>query len=344
MLAALVATGCRTSPAQTNLPPPQPYTRIANPDSNTVQLQIAIRKFVPEHRRGPAIWLVGASHIGEPAYYRTLQSYLNARNIVLYEGINTESHKRHVHFENSTNASPLSPIEGEGRGEGQDHAGSTNEGFSMQSELAKSLGLVFQLDAIDYDRTNFINSDLSVLQIQRLMIGDTNAQPVAPGQPGRSSPSFDALLQVMDGSSLLGGLVKLAVHFIGSNPNLQAITRLMFIDAIGNLKGDFSQIQGLPPDMQHLLKVLIEARNQNVVDDLKAELKTLPRSGSIAIFYGTGHMDNMEKVITRQLHYRPDGDIWLTVFSVDLRQTGLNPAQIQMLRAMVKAQLDQMQP
>ena len=139
--------------------------------------------------------------------------------------------------------------------------------------------------------------------------------------------------------------MKLAVQFIGSNPNLQAFTRLMFIDAIGNIKGDFSEIQGLPPEMQHLLKVLIEARNQNVVDDLKAELKVVPRSGSIAVFYGTGHMDNMEKSITRQLHYRPDGDIWLTAFAVDLRQIQAcrRKGNWQAMRNMMKWQMQQMQ-
>jgi hypothetical protein len=342
ILLTLLLAGCHTShgangassASQTNLAP-QPYTRIYNPDTNTVQLQIAIRKFVPRRGRGPAIWLVGTSHIGETNYYRTVQNYLDARNVVLYEGINAGAHKLRITKPGvvETNLAPAPPA-----------GDKADEGFSMQSALAKSLGLVFQLDAIDYDRTNFINSDLSVLQIQRLMINDQNAVPVAPGQKGRSSPSFDALLQVMDGSSFLGGLLKLAVQFIGSNPNLQAVTRLMFIDAIGNLKGDFSEMRGLPPDMEHLLKVLIEARNRNVVDDLKAELKILPRSGSVAVFYGTGHMDNMEKSITRQLHYRPDGDIWLTAFSVDLRQTGLPRGQLLMLRNMVKAQMEEMQP
>ena len=41
----------------------------------------------------------------------------------------------------------------------------------MQSTLAHSLGLVFQLDAIDYDRANFLNSDLSIEQIQGIMGG-----------------------------------------------------------------------------------------------------------------------------------------------------------------------------
>ena len=347
--AAFWLAGCATSNAHrssaqshatiasTNSPAPLPYTRISNPDSNIVQLQIALRKFVPAHHRGPTLWLAGTSHVGEPAYYQALQKLLDAQTIVLFEGINADAHERHVPnrgsvAEPATNTMSPPPASG------------TNDSGSMQSTLANSLGLVFQLDAIDYDRTNFLNSDLSVLQIQRLMLNDPDAVPAAPGEPGRSNPTFDALLQVMDGSSFLGVIFKAGLQMIGSSQRLQAITRLMFIESLGNLKGDFSHLRGMPPDMQHLLQVLIEARNQNVIDDLKTEFKVVPRSGSIAVFYGTGHMEDMEQRVTHDLGYRPDGEIWLTAFSVDLRDTGLSPAELQMMRNFVKWQLDQMQP
>jgi hypothetical protein len=96
--------------------------------------------------------------------------------------------------------------------------------------------------------------------------------------------------------------------------------------------------------MQNLLKILIQARNQNVLDDLKTESAVVPPGGSIAIFYGTGHMANLEEHITNELHYRPDGEIWFTAFSVDLRKTGLSPAQLEWTRNLIKAQLEQMQP
>ena len=35
-------------------------------------------------------------HVGEPEYYRALQKFLDAQTVVLYEGINTDSHPRHV--------------------------------------------------------------------------------------------------------------------------------------------------------------------------------------------------------------------------------------------------------
>ena len=357
---ALALAGCRTQPRAESTPAPHSelrtphsYTRIANPDTNTVQLQIALRKFVPLHHRGPAIWLAGTMHVGEPDYYRALQKYLDTQTIVLYEGINTETHERHVQSDkqNKTQAhsspSPLSAGARAGvRGNDLTDDGTqtgTNAGFSMQAALADSLGLVFQLNAIDYERTNFLNSDLSVLQIQRLMAGETNAISALPGKQTKSNSSFDTLLQVMDGTSLLGSLVKVGMQFIGANPKLQALAKLTLIEAVGRLKGDFSDLRGLPPDLKQMVKVLIEARNQNVLADLKTELKVIPHTGSIAVFYGTGHMEDLERRVTRELHYQPADEIWLTAFSVDLRKSGLSPAEVQVMRNLVKWQLDQMQ-
>ncbi len=357
----LALAGCCTRQRTDSAFTPHSYTRIANPDTNTVQLQIALRKFVPRYHRGPAIWLAGTMHIGEPDYYRTVQKYLDLQTVVLYEGINTEAHERHVPNDahdkiqikqkhpTARRSSPAPLSTGEKAGERgndlahDDNQATTNADFSMQAALANSLGLVFQLNAIDYDRTNFLNSDLSVLQIQRLMSGATNANPSTPGQQSKTNSSFDTLLQVMDGTSFLGSLVKVGIQFIGSNPKLQALAKLTLIEAIGRLKGDFSDLRGLPPDLKQMVKVLIEARNQNVVADLKTELKVMPRTGSIAVFYGAGHMEDLERRITRELHYQPAGEVWLTAFSVDLRKNGLSPAEIQVMRNLVKWQLDQMQ-
>src|SRR5208337_4576504 len=121
--------------------------------------------------------------------------------------------------------------------------------------------------------------------IQRLLLNDPDAPAAAPGEKGRSNPTFDALLQIMDGSSFIGSIAKWAVQSIGSDPKMQATTKFMLIEALGGLKGDFSQLRGLPPDVQNLLKILIQARNQNVLDDLKTESAVVPPSGSIAVFY-----------------------------------------------------------
>src|ERR1035438_7436585 len=83
----LALAGCHTLAQAADTPTPHSYTRIANPDTNTVQLQIALRKFVPTQNGGPVIWLAGVMHVGEPEYYHKLQQFLETQSVVLYEGI-----------------------------------------------------------------------------------------------------------------------------------------------------------------------------------------------------------------------------------------------------------------
>jgi hypothetical protein len=322
-------TGARAADS----PTPQPYTRVANPETNTVQLQIARRKFVAAPNGGPAIWLVGVMHVGEPDYYRALQRFLDAQTVVLYEGINAEAHKHRVRESPASSTNAPSPVASQT---------GAKAGDSIQSTLARSLGLVFQLEAIDCERTNFLNSDLSILQIQRIMAEE--GPLAAPGQTGGGQAPFDTLLQIMDGSTFLGALFKMGIQFIAISPKLQAVAKLTLIEAVGRLKGDLSDMQGVPADWKQLIKVLIQARDRNLMSDVQAELKKIPSSGSIAVFYGAGHMDDLEKRLTGDLHYRPAEETWLTAFSVDLRKSGISPAEAQMMRDLIKEQLDHLRP
>ncbi|HXI52060.1 MAG TPA: hypothetical protein VNH84_11160, partial [Candidatus Saccharimonadales bacterium] len=195
LLVLLGAAGCATrsgsSPAASTPPPsaapPAPYMRVAHPDSNTVALQIAVRRFVPAGRRGPPIWLVGASHVGESNYFGELQKQLDRTGLVLFEGVGAKSKK--MRFDPA-------------------------EQTSVQHSLAASLGVLFQLEAIEYDRPNFRNSDLTIAQLQALM----RNRPTEAGGGGSGAQELEDLLQVMDGSSFVGALLQAGLKIIASSP------------------------------------------------------------------------------------------------------------------------------
>lgn len=317
----LVFSGCASRP-QPPATPPQPYMRVARPDADTTRLDIAVRKFTPARGRGPAVWLVGASHIGEAGYYAALNRQLETHTVVLYEGVGEHSRKpgqRTVppKLQRSTPA----PARDD----------------SLQATMATSLGLVFQLQAIDYDRTNFFNSDLSIDQIQALM------QAPAPRQPGAKAAepdnAFQDLLKAMDGSSVFGAFVSGLLELIGTSPRLQALTKLALIEAFGAMEGDIARIQGLPPEMKKLLEVLIFERNKAVLADLKHELKRVRPGGSIAIFYGAGHLPDLEMRLREEFHYRPGEERWLPVFSVNVVQAGVSNLELNLLRTFIRSQL-----
>ena len=306
-------------PYDAKLLAPQPYVRVAGTESNVIQLQIAVREFVPLRGRGSSIWLVGVSHVGESNYYAALQRKLDAQTLVLFEGISGHG----LPGEPDETPSPAGTSLSE-----------RNSRSSLQTSLAASLGLVFQLEAIDYERLNFRNCDLSIQQLRQILVGQRTAQ----GEPG-SAANFEGLLQLMGGGSWLDSLLQAALRFLGTNPKLQALGRLMLIDILDQIQGDPSQWHDLPSNLKQLLEVLLQGRNEHVIAELKAELPRLGRHSSVAVFYGVGHMPDLEQRLRQQLNYAPAKQFWLTAFSVDLKHSGVTEAERQLVDRLVKSQL-----
>jgi hypothetical protein len=311
--------------AQTNAPSKGPatndsYIRISKSDSNSVQLQIAARKFVPASGKGPAIWLTGVSHIGDTNYYAELQKHLDARTVVLYEGVGGPHGK---------------PKPKPATGEAAAAAGGMS---SLQSFMASSLGLAFQLEAIDYSGDNFRNSDLTVEELRKLMEEQSELRGRNGGQQ-----EFESLLQMMEGRSMWSALLQAGMSFLGGSAKLRGMSKLTIIEALGSMDGDLAQMGGLPASMKDLMEVLIQKRNQKVMKDLATEVKRAKAGDSISVFYGTGHMPDMEKRLASELHYQPADQEWFTAVSVNLRRSGISPGEAAYLHDMIKGQMKQLQ-
>jgi hypothetical protein len=208
----------------------------------------------------------------------------------------------------------------------------------LQTTLAASLGLVFQLDALNYSGHQFRNSDLSVPELRKI-IAD---QKATSGQPGVSQ-SFESLLQMMEGSSFLDTLLQAVLRLLGASRKFQALSKLALMETIDQIKGDPSEVRGLPPDLDQLIRVLIEERDRKVIADLKSAAKRLSPKDSAAIIYGTGHMPDLERRLRKELKYHATGEQWLTAFSVNLAQSGVSRAEREFIRGLVTRQLDVMQ-
>jgi hypothetical protein len=312
-------------------------------------LEVAVRSLRPVRGRGPEIWLVGVSHLGTSNYYANLQGFLDRQTLVLFEGVGAR----------------------EGRFELQEGGG-----FNLQTEMAKALGLRFQLQAINYNRPHFRNSDLTLEQMSRILSGQTQAPPsvvsgrakteakpasvgggssgaavastevpatsAGSGGTGGKSPSgqvaLDGLVDAMQGTGLLGGVARFAVSMVAASPRLQAATKLVMIEVLAEMGDDLQQMPGMPAGFAELLRVLIEERNQAVVRDLEKALKTRPRPKSIAVFYGAGHMNDLERRVSEALGRRPSEDRWLTAFDLDPRTAGMSQAEIKWVRSWLRWQ------
>jgi hypothetical protein len=333
--AALVWQGCASHSAskQQTKAAPEPFVRISNTVSNRLDFQIVLREFTPAHRKGPAVWLSGVSHVGESNYYAQIQHHLDSMTVVLFEGVGEDRDSA----PSANQAAPADPAEHSTAASKRHHdaaAAAANNNGSLQTQLASSLGLVFQLDSIDYARTNFVHSDLSVSEIRDLMTQQDKHE--GKEGEGRGAESFDNLVQMMEGGSLMDFLMRIGLKFIGANTYLQGMGKLALMESLEEIQGDPKQMAGLPDSMTQLMNVLIEKRNEHVFADLKKELKKIKPGGSISIFYGTGHMPDFEKQLREKLGYKPINQVWLTVFSVDLAGSGISKSEAQWIRNVVK--------
>lgn len=294
----------------------RPYLRTSRGTNGTVALEVALRRLEPVRGPGPALWLVAVTHLGTSNYYAELQRFLDARPLVLYEAVKREESPPAV-----------------------------REGYSLQADLARALGLTFQLDAIRYDRPHFRNSDLSLDDLARLFAAPTNAPAGAPPEsrpdtgPPAGAVEFGALVQAMSGEGLFGGLARVGVSLLAASPRLQAATKVAMIETLGQLPNDLTQIGGLPPGLQRLMRVLIEERNEAVVRDARAALARRPPPASLAVFYGAGHMPDLEYRLCRSLGYQPVEDRWLVAFDVDPRAAGVSQFELDLTTRLVRAQL-----
>ncbi len=204
------------------------------------------------------------------------------------------------------------------------------EGDNLQSELAGALGLEFQLDGIDYDRPQFRCSDMSMDQLQRALLaegidmGPLDGSMAGSLLPGRIAVVFLRLVRTFD------------IFFDGV---LADALKVMLIELFSD---EAFLEQSIRQFGEGFERVLIDQRNQIVIDDLRAIVEHERGVKSVAIFYGAAHMPDLAERLSKQLGYQPDGEQWFTAFEVDLTESVMSPAQIQSLRIMIRRQLSMM--
>ena len=386
---------------------PEPYLRVTEEkDGAVVRLELAVREFAPPAAQEdkPHVFLAGAVHVGERSFYEGLQKFLDAQDVVLFEGVKppgsgapeqdvgggtdeerAEGTRLRVRFiamaveryrERHEKKLPASlseltagseervawllktsltdswgrgliyrteEVEGKssfdvvslgadgktgGEGVNADLRFSDQEKLSkaemgdrsdgLQSKLASSMGLVFQLDAMDHNKANWRNSDLSVDQVEaRLEKAGANA---------------DALFGVLDGSSMIAKFGSFLLGFVGSTPDGRAMLRVMMIEMLGHAD---QLMEKMPGELGKMMAVILEDRNKVVLADLKELLSSDPKLQTVAIIYGAGHLPGMERALVSELGYTPVGDTWRQAITVDAKSAGVTASQLKAMRQMM---------
>ena len=241
-------------------------------------LQMSIARYVPaagDHLL--QVDLVGAIHIGDPAYYAELNERFRDYDVLLYELI--------------------APSGGVSSNRLEKRKGILS---STQIGMTRMLDLSFQLDEVNYDAGNFVHADLSPEELRASMeergeslyvyfwrIFFATLNEYAKDPLGlRDMELLSGMLSAREDNSF-----KVMIAYEMTN-----------LDAVQDVLGDDSS------------NAVIGARNQRAIDVLKREIEAGARR--IGIFYGVAHMPDLEERLLDQLGMTWQNTDWVDAWQL----------------------------
>ena len=250
-----------------------------------VGMQTAIVRYVPVNPapgdKPISVDLVAAVHVADAAYYADLNRRFEKYDAVLYELVAPEGTQV-----------PL------GRG-----TSNTNPLGAMQNGMKEVLALDHQLEKIDYTKKNFVHADMSPDDFLKSM-------------KDRNEGFLEMYMKLM-GESLA---MQSGMAAKGESPDMELISALFSDDRPRRLKivmaKQLAQTESLLASFGgEEGSVIISERNKIALKVLKEQLAA--GKTHLAIFYGGGHLTDMNQRLKTDFGLQPTEITWLTAW--DLR-------------------------
>jgi len=251
-----------------------------------VAMESAIVRYEPATRdpnaSGPPVTvdLVGAVHIGDAAYYDRLNHQFEGYDAMLYELV-----------------APEGTVVERGRGTSNSHPIG-----ALQNGMKSMLNLDHQLEKIDYTKKNFVHADMSPQQFTQAM-------------KDRNEGFLQMYMRLLGQS--LAQQSELAAQ--GESPDMAVFAALFADDRPLRLKRILAKQLA---DTESLLtsfggeegSVLISERNKAALKVLKEQLAAGKKR--LAIFYGAGHLADMDQRLREDFGMKPVSITWLTAWDL----------------------------
>ncbi|XAL99756.1 type II secretion system protein GspG [Phycisphaeraceae bacterium D3-23] len=188
---------------------------------------------------------------------------------------------------------------------------------SLYDTIANVMGLSFQGERMLTDQATWVNSDMAWDDVAAELGEEDSA----------TSAMLEGLLNGEDPNVVM--VMKGMEQFLNASPMMRTMAKMMLVRTLGEAgpAQDAGAVLGEGFD-----RVIIDLRNQVVIDDLKALLDEGTDAESIAVFYGAGHMADMEERAFEQLGYEVVGGFWLPAVTLDLTQEGLSERELGLIR------------
>lgn len=224
--------------------------------------------------------LIGAVHVGDAVYYQQLNERFTRYDALLYELVAPEGHVV-TPGEAASQRSPLGAVQG---------------GMKTMLELEH------QLEIIDYNRPNFVHADMSPEEFFKSM-------------EDRGEGVFQMLFRMM-GQGIAMQSKQLAE---GESTDIDLMRALFSPDRARQLKIVFArQMAQLEVSLGALSgeggSTLITERNKTALGVLRREINA--GKSKLGVFYGAGHLSDMDDRLREQFGLLPEAITWLTAWDL----------------------------
>jgi hypothetical protein len=231
------------------------------------------------NRNPVTVDLIGAVHIGDVAYYRNLNDLFKQYDALLYELV-----------------APEGTVVKPGRGTSNAHPVG-----AMQNAIKGFLELDHQLEYVDYTPANFVHADMSpdefaqsmkdrkesFLQLYFRLMGEAMAHQDELAKNGASD--FELL----------------SALFASDRPRRLKTVLAKQLSEMEMLMVSFGGEQG---------SSIISERNKKALGVLKKQLANGKKS--VGIFYGAGHLNDMDERLRKDFHLEPISITWLDAWNL----------------------------
>jgi hypothetical protein len=226
--------------------------------------------------------LVGAVHVGDRAYYDELNKLFDKYEVVLYE---------------------LVAPEGTRVPKGGRKGPSTHPIGAMQDGMSSVLELAHQLNCVDYTKQNFVHADMSPEDFAKTM-------------EERGESFFQIFLRLMGTgmaqSASGAGMSDSALLMALFSKDRATVLKTIMAEQFESLEGSMSALDGPGGS------TIITERNKRCFEVLDKQLAAGKKR--IAIFYGAGHLPDMERRLIADYGLKRASETWLPAWQLQTQK------------------------
>ncbi len=253
-----------------------------NSKRTPVSLETSITRYEGINDAGERVTvdLIGVVHVGEKEYYEQLNEIFKKYDATLYELVAPEGTRIPKGGRDPEEDAGFNPIAG------------------LQLGMKSMLGLEFQLDHIDYMAENLVHADMTPDEFFQSM----NENEESVGRILLNSIGSSMAMQTQESEMQADMILSLF-----AKDKTKRLRRTM-AKQMANMESGMAIFNGKNGS------TIIDHRNAKVMEVLKAEIVSGKKE--IAIFYGAGHLADMQRRLTSEFQMKKGGRCWLTAWNL----------------------------